>query len=232
MLTADGAEQRIKELIAPENFWITQRFILQFRKVMAYYRCAMMEIETKCNVLNEEFSLQYDRNPINGMKTRLKSMESIRQKLERKGLPMAPETVEEHIHDVAGVRVICAFPEDVYRIADALLAQDDIVLLKKKDYIQNPKPNGYRSLHLIVSVPIFLAREKRMMKVEIQLRTIAMDFWASLEHQMRYKKTADFSDGLIKELKICAELSAELDARMDKIRASVQPKEEKAASDT
>lgn len=194
----------------------------KFRKLMAYYRCAMMEIETKLNVLNEEFSLQYDRNPINGMKSRLKDIMSIKEKLERKGFPLNIASIEENLNDVAGVRVICSFPEDVYTLCNALLKQDDITLIEKKDYIVHPKPNGYRSLHLIVSVPIFLAHEKRIMKVEIQLRTIAMDFWASLEHQLRYKKDADFTEGMAAELEYCAELSAELDLRMDRLRNALQ----------
>jgi len=225
-------EEKIKALFDSELIEWSRNFARRFHKLMAYYRCAMMEIETKFNVLNEEFSLQYDRNPISGIKTRLKSMESIRKKLEKKGKPLSLEAIEENLHDVAGVRVVCSFPEDVYMLADALLKQDDITLLKKKDYIKNPKPNGYRSLHLIVTVPIFLAKEKRVMKVEIQLRTIAMDFWASLEHQLRYKKDFAFAPHMAEELKKCAELSAELDARMDKIRGCVQPQSEMAAGDT
>ena len=189
---------------------------------MAYYRCAIMEVETKFNVLNEEFSLRYDRNPINGIKSRLKRLDSITEKLERRDLPFTLETVEEHIHDVAGVRVICSFVDDVYLLADALLKQDDITLLEKKDYIANPKSNGYRSLHLIVTVPIFLEHEKRIMQVEIQLRTIAMDFWASLEHQLRYKKDVEFTEEMAKELQDCADLSAQLDARMDSLRDQVE----------
>ena len=189
---------------------------------MAYYRCAIMEIETKFNVLNEEFSLQYDRNPINGMKSRLKKMPSIKEKLERKNLPMTIDSIEENLNDIAGIRVICSFPEDVYMLADAFLKQDDITLIEKKDYIANPKPNGYRSLHLIVAVPIFLAHEKRIMKAEIQLRTIAMDSWASLEHQLRYKKDFEFTEHMAGELLHCAHLSAELDERMDALRAMVQ----------
>lgn len=192
--------------------------MMQFNKLMAYYRCAMMEIETKFNVLNEQFSLQYDRNPINGMKTRLKSLFSIREKLEGKGLPLSVPAIEENLSDIAGVRVICSFTDDVYLLRDALLKQDDITLICEKDYIKNPKPNGYRSLHLIVSVPIFLSHEKRSMKVEIQLRTISMDSWASLEHQLRYKKDFDFSEEMAYELLHCANLSAELDCRMDKLR--------------
>ena len=193
-----------------------------FTKLMAYYRCAMMEIETKLNVLNQEFSLRYDRNPISSIKSRMKSPASIREKLTRRGYDVTIENIEACLNDVAGVRVICAFPEDVRTIAKALLKQDDVELIEQKDYILNPKENGYRSLHLIVTVPIYLAHEKRKMRVEIQLRTIAMDFWASLEHQLRYKKNVEFTDEMAKELKFCAELSAELDRRMDHLRESVQ----------
>lgn len=186
-----------------------------FIKLMSYYKCAMMEIETKLNVLNEECSLETDRNPISSIKTRLKRLESIKEKLERQNFPKTLESIESNLYDVAGVRVICTFVEDVYAIAEALLKQDDITLIMKKDYIANPKPNGYRSLHLIISIPIFLSQEKREMKVEIQLRTIAMDFWASLEHQMRYKKNTTFTTQMENELYECAALSAELDLRMN-----------------
>lgn len=190
----------------------------RYQRLMAYYRCAMMEIETKLNVLNEEFSLRHDRNPISDIKSRLKHPESIREKLLRRGAPLTFDSLEETLSDVAGVRVICSFTADVYMIADALLSQDDITLLERKDYIKNPKPNGYRSLHLVVSVPIFLEHEKRPMKVELQLRTIAMDVWASLEHQLRYKKDNTFTEKMVGELLRCAELSAELDERMDVLR--------------
>ena len=193
-----------------------------FTKLMAYYRCAMMEIETKLNVLNQEFSLRLDRNPISSIKSRLKSPASIREKLTRRGIDVTVENIEACLNDVAGVRVICAFPEDVRTIAKALLKQDDVELIEKKDYILNPKENGYRSLQLIVTVPIYLAHEKRKMRVELQLRTMAMDFWASLEHQLRYKKNVNFTEEMAKELKFCAELSAELDRRMDHLRESVQ----------
>ena len=209
-----------------EIFEIVHKKSEAFFKLMAYYKCAMMEIETKFNVLDEEFSLRYDRNPINSIKSRLKSVSSIREKLERKNLPMTARTVEDNLYDVAGLRVICSFPEDVYLLADALLSQDDITLIEKKDYIKNPKPNGYRSLHLIVEVPIFLAREKHKMKVEIQLRTIAMDCWASLEHQLRYKKDLEFTRGMEEELLICADLSAELDRRMDRLHRLVAERKE------
>lgn len=215
------SEEDIKKTFADELFERSKPIMEKFSKLMAYYRCAMMEIETKFNVLNEEFSLQYDRNPISGMKSRLKSPVSIKKKLESRNLPITVDSIESNLNDVAGIRVICSFPEDVYMLADALTKQDDIVLVQKKDYIKNPKPNGYRSLHLIVSVPIFLAHEKRAMKVEIQLRTIAMDFWASLEHQLRYKKDVVFTEQMAEELFNCAELSAELDLRMDALRTIV-----------
>lgn len=211
-------QKRVKAFFEGTNVEELGERMMKFERLMAYYRCAMMEIETKLNVLNEEFSLRYDRNPINGIKTRLKSLFSIREKLERKGLPLTVEAIEKELTDVAGVRVICSFNDDVYLLRDALLKQDDITLICEKDYIEKPKPNGYRSLHLIVSVPIFLAHEKRSMHVEIQLRTIAMDTWASLEHQLRYKKNLEFSTEMADELLHCADLSAELDRRMDELR--------------
>ena len=194
----------------------------EFIRLMTYYRCAMMEVETKFNVLNQEFSLRHDRNPINSIKSRLKSMPSIMEKLQRRNLPMNIQSVETCLNDIAGIRVVCAFEQDVYTLAKALLKQDDITLIEVKDYIENPKPNGYRSLHLIISVPIFLENEKRVMKVEIQLRTIAMDCWASLEHQLRYKKNHEFTETMAKELERCASISAELDMRMDGLRKQVE----------
>lgn len=213
----------LQTLLADES--VIENAIPQLKKftsLMSYYRCAIMEIETKFNVLNEEFSLQHDRNPISDIKTRLKKPMSIKEKIERRGLPLTVESIEENLNDIAGIRIICTFPEDIYRLADSFLKQDDINLIEKKDYIKNPKPNGYRSLHLIVSVPIFLAQEKRIMKAEVQLRTIAMDSWASLEHQLRYKKDFEFTEQMADELLYCAHLSSELDAKMDALRAIVQ----------
>lgn len=201
--------------------WAEQKG-MEIQRLMTYYRCAMMEVETKFKVLDEEYSLQHDRNPINSIKTRLKKVRSITEKLERKNLELTPESVEENIRDVAGVRVICAFEKDVYTLAEALLRQDDVTLIQKKDYIQNPKPNGYRSLHLIISIPIFLGNEKKNMYVEIQLRTIAMDCWASLEHQLRYKKNLETQEEIETELFRCAELSKELDSKMDKLRMQLE----------
>ena len=192
-----------------------------FVKLMTYFKCAMMEVETKFNVLNEEFSLQHDRNPISTVKCRLKSPVGIKRKLEKYGCPYTLEAIRNTVHDVAGVRVCCSFLDDVYMLADAFLSQDDVTLITRKDYIKNPKENGYRSLHLIVGIPIFLANEKQIMHVEIQLRTIAMDFWASLEHQLRYKKDRNFTPEMARELLHCAEMSADLDERMDKLRSQI-----------
>ncbi len=192
-----------------------------FIKLMTYYRSAMMQIETKFKVLSEYYSLEHDRNPMQTIKTRLKNPASIRNKLERFGRKMHVDEIESFLHDVAGVRVICSFVEDVYLLADALLSQDDVTLVEKKDYISKPKKNGYRSLHLIVSIPIFLSSEKRQVRVEIQLRTIAMDIWASLEHQMNYKRE-DFPKDLSRELYECAELAATLDERMNAMNRCVR----------
>ena len=211
-------KEKIREFFEGKLKEVSQSRLYNFSKLMAYYKCAMMEIETKLNVLDVEFSLQHDRNPINDIKSRLKSFSSIKEKLERQGLPFSIESIEEHLKDIAGVRVVCSFPDDVYMLAESLLQQDDIELVSKKDYIKSPKPNGYRSLHLIITVPIFLAHEKKRMKVEIQLRTIAMDVWASLEHQLRYKKDTAYTKEMAEELLYCANLSAELVERMDKLR--------------
>jgi len=202
--------------------WI-QQYAVPFRELMAYYRCAMMEVSTKFSVLNEELSLQYDRNPIETVKTRLKSPESMFGKMQRRGLPVTLENIEEHLHDIAGVRVICSFPSDIYMLADAFLRQDDIRLIERKDYIEHPKPSGYRSLHLIVEIPIFLHNCKRLMKVEVQFRTLAMDWWASLEHKILYKKDVRITPQLQQELLECARISADLDQRMEAARQQAEP---------
>ena len=193
---------------------------LPFNQLMAYYRCAIMEVETKFKVLNEQFSLQYDRNPIESIKTRIKSTEGIIKKANRKKIPFTMQAIEENIRDIAGIRVICSFSEDIYMLADCLLKQDDIRLVEMKDYIKHPKESGYRSLHVIIEIPIFLQNEKRYMKVEVQLRTIAMDFWASVEHKLRYKKNIPDSEAetLAVELSSYADQLAELDNKMEQIK--------------
>lgn len=202
----------------------------ELKQLMTYYNCAMLEIETKFRVLSQEFSLEQDYNPIETIKSRLKSMDSIVEKLQRKNLPLELESIENNMKDVAGIRVICPFLSDIYRMASCLMEQDDILLIEKKDYIKNPKKNGYRSLHLIVETPIFLQKEKRMMKVEVQFRTIAMDFWASLEHRMHYKKNLDdkMQEMLVAELRDCAEESANLDIRMETVKDYIEENTEKS----
>ena len=179
-----------------------------------------MEVETKFNVLNEELSLVYDRNPIETIKSRIKSPESIIDKVMRKGIPLTVDSIEKNISDIAGIRVICAFPNDIYMLSEALLRQDDVRLITRKDYIRQPKDNGYRSLHLIIETPIFLHNQTRLMKVEVQLRTISMDWWASLEHKIRYKKNLADDARVARELQECAEMGTELDRRMEKIHES------------
>ena len=193
-----------------------------FRHLMTYYRCAIMEVETKFRVLDVQMSLHRESNPIESIKTRLKSPESIFGKLQRRNLPLTLESIENNLFDIAGVRVICSFPEDIYFLAEALLRQDDVTLIERKDYIRNPKPNGYRSLHLIIEVPIFLQNETRRMKVEVQFRTIAMDFWASLEHQLRYKKNLENAEEICRELKECADVITSVDYRMQELRGKIE----------
>ncbi len=218
------ALRKFSEAIENKDVGEIKESIERLRLLMACYRCAMMEIETKFRVLNEQFSLQHERNPIESIKTRIKSFESIQGKVIRKGLPMTVESIEQNLFDIAGVRVICAFTDDIYMLAECLLQQDDITLVTIKDYISSPKPNGYRSLHLIVEIPIFLAEEKKQVKVEVQLRTIAMESWANLEHRMRYKKDVpeDILHRIDDELNQCAAMSAELDEKMQRVRSIIE----------
>ncbi len=199
---------------------IIQESIAPAEEFFAEYACAIMEVETKFKVLNEMFSLKYDGNPIESITSRVKGYDSIIRKVIKKNIPRNLASIEENIHDIAGVRVICSFVDDIYRLANCLLQQDDVTLISQKDYIKNPKPSGYRSLHLIISVPIYLENEKKDVKVEVQLRTIAMDFWASLEHKLKYKKNLpeEKKDMLSQELIDCANESAELDRRMQTVR--------------
>ncbi len=196
--------------------------------LMLYYRCAIREVETKFRVLDDQLSIHGARNPIESIKTRLKSMRSIREKLERLGLPFECDSICEGLSDVAGVRVICSFIDDVYMLADCLLKQDDITLVKIKDYIKDPKPNGYRSLHLIIEIPIFLSNEKRSVRVEVQLRTIAMETWANLEHRMFYKN--ELSEDIKKQTRAmlleCALKSRDLDMEMQAIRDIIEGKKD------
>ena len=194
---------------------------IEFDKMMMMYSCAIKEVATKLQVLNDELSIMSKRNPIEFIKTRIKKPDSIATKLKKKGLPLSIETIRNHLNDVAGVRVICAFIDDIYKIADMLIAQDDVHLIKTKDYIKNPKMNGYRSYHLIVEVPVFFSDHKEQMRVEVQIRTIAMDFWASLEHQVKYKKDIKDAENIAYELRACADVINSTDFHMQAIRDSI-----------
>lgn len=202
------------KIVVPELFFEEAE---RFAEAMLYNKCAIKEIQTKLEILNDELSLKTKRNPIESISSRLKQPKSIIGKLRRNNWPITVDSLEEHLNDVAGVRVICSFIEDIYSVADMFVKQDDINVLIRKDYIKNPKDNGYRSLHLIVEVPIFLSEKVLKRRVEVQIRTIAMDFWASLEHQVKYKKGIPDADRIVQELADCASVIAETDKKMQDI---------------
>lgn len=207
------------KLSVPEGFDFNQYFgdIYQFREFMLRYQCALKEIQTKFEVLNDHLSIAYNRNPIEMIKSRVKTPKSIVEKLKRRGFELSYDSITENLNDVAGIRIICSFVNDIYEVANMLVSQDDVKLLEVKDYIKNPKPNGYRSYHMIVEVPVFMANNKLNMKVEVQLRTIAMDFWASLEHKIHYKKDLPESEDIVRQLKDCADLITIADLKMQEI---------------
>lgn len=215
-------ELDLKALMTSEFPEVRLEQAYPFMELMMQYRCALMEVETKLNVLNEEFTMKNNRNPFESIKSRIKSPISILEKMQRKGYALSAESIEKNLSDIAGIRVICSFPDDIYATARLLTQQDDITVLEVKDYIKNPKPNGYRSLHLILEVPIFLAEQKKGMKVEVQFRTIAMDFWASLEHKLKYKKDIPNAEEISEELRECAEASSMLDLRMQILRDRIE----------
>ncbi len=195
-----------------DNYFVNQA--IQFRELMMMYNCAIREVRTKLEVLNDELSIRNSRNPIEFIESRIKRPLSIVDKLKRYGEPVNVESIERSLNDVAGIRVICPFIDNIYSVADMLLSQDDITLIKKKDYIENPKPNGYRSLHLILEVPVFFSNQKKPMRVEVQIRTIAMDFWSSVDHQLKYKHDVPNADELSAQLKECADIISQTDMRM------------------
>ena len=222
--SSNTLRNKLIDIFDDDSLHSFQQFMASSRDLMSCYRCAIMEIETKFRVLDERFSLAHDRNPIDDIQSRLKSPESIRDKLLRKNLPFTLEAIEQNLFDVAGVRIVCSFIDDIYMLADCLMQQDDITLIKQKDYIKQPKANGYRSLHLIVEGPIFLQDQKKLMKVEVQFRTIAMESWANLEHQLRYKKSLspDIIEKTEKRLGECAKLSNLLDTQMQEIKDVIE----------
>jgi putative GTP pyrophosphokinase len=199
----------------------------EFRLLMMKYDCALSEVRTKLDVLNKELSLRNKRNPFEAIRMRIKTPESIYNKLASKGVDMTIDNISKNLSDVAGIRVICSFVDDIYMLADCLAGQDDIKVLLRKDYIKKPKKSGYRSLHLIIEIPIFLTENKEYMKVEVQFRTIAMDFWATLEHKMKYKKELENAEVISEDLKFSADLINQIDMRMQQIREKIDAGEDK-----
>ncbi len=209
-----------RELLSnPDNFY---KMAFEFQQIMMIYESAIKQIETKLDILNKENKVSGRRNPIETVKSRIKSPQSIASKLEKKNLPVTFESMTENLHDIAGVRVICPYISDIYSVRDMLLKQPDITLLEEKDYINSPKDSGYRSLHLVIEVPVYLSESTHNVKVELQLRTIAMDFWASLEHELRYKTTTKVPESVRRELYRVAETIAMTDREMEEIAIELQ----------
>ena len=207
------------KLSVPGDFY---KMAFQFQQIMMIYESAIKQIETKLEILNKESSVNRTRNPISTVKSRIKSPESIAKKLEKKGLPVNFDSMMENLNDIAGVRVICPYISDIYSVRDMLLKQPDLTLIRQNDYIDKPKESGYRSLHLVMEIPVYLSKTEHDVRVEIQLRTIAMDFWASLEHQLRYKNSAKVPDSVRRELFRVAETIAMTDREMEEIAIELQ----------
>ena len=211
----------VPDMVQVPEMWVGQAH--QFQQAMMRYTCAIREVKTKLEVLNDELSVKNQRNPIEMIKSRVKKPKSIVEKLQRRGFEISLESMEKNLDDVAGIRIICSFLDDIYEVADMLIRQDDVKVIAVKDYIQNPKPNGYRSYHMIIEIPVFFSDSKKPIRVEVQIRTIAMDFWASLDHQLKYKKSFIDDNGEIsEELKQCAEVIAGTDVKMLEIRKKIE----------
>lgn len=205
--------------ISPEQ---VEEKIEEINETLLIYRSAIKEVKTKLDILDDELKIKRKRNPIEYMKSRVKTPSSIMDKLRRKGFEMSIDSARKNLNDIAGIRVICSFVGDIYDIAKMLIRQDDIKLIEEKDYIRNPKPNGYRSLHLVIEIPIFFSDHAEPVRVEVQIRTIAMDFWASLEHKLYYKTSGESPVHITQDLKECAELIASTDMRMQDIQREVE----------
>ena len=206
---------RVPDVAQVPDIWLDQA--RQFQQVMMHYTCAIREVKTKLEVLNDELSVKNQRNPIEMIKSRVKKPLSIVEKLQRRGLEVSLESMVKNLDDVAGVRIICSFVDDIYEVAEMLVRQDDVKVIAVKDYIKNPKPNGYRSLHLVIETPVYLSEKKELVHVEVQIRTIAMNFWATLEHDLKYKTDSVVSADLAQQLKDCAETIASTDQQMQDI---------------
>ena len=221
MGNSDFQRMVLTETVLPKEPEEIFKQIENFKELMLTYNSAIREVTTKLEILNDELSLDDGKNPIQFIKSRVKKPLSIVDKLQRLGKEINVESIMGSLNDVAGIRVIASFVDDVYKIADILVKQDDIFLVEAKDYIKNPKPNGYRSYHLIIEVPIFFSQKKQWVRVEVQIRTVAMDFWASLEHQVKYKKELKDTKEIERELKECADTIAATDVQMMNIRNKI-----------
>lgn len=210
-------QKRIQQM--SEEF---QRMVDDFFSIQCRYSAAMREVQTKLEILDDEFQSRHRRNPIHHIESRMKTIQSMMEKLRRKNYAVSMASAVENLTDIAGIRVICSYVEDVYTVAKLLTDQDDVKLLDMRDYIRHPKANGYRSLHLIVEIPVFLQDGRINVPVEVQIRTIAMDFWASLEHSMRYKAQGIVPEEICKELQQVGEDIAALDKRMQNIHDRIE----------
>ncbi len=200
----------------------------EYARIQGVYEAGIREINARLQTLDSEFSFRYLHNPIHHIESRVKSLNSIVMKLHSIGCPISISNAKKNLHDIAGVRVVCRYVDDIYRIADLLLAQDDISLILEKNYIKNPKPNGYRSLHIVVDVPVYISKGKLYIPVEIQIRTVAMDFWATLEHGIRYKATDEVPQSIVDQLRACADVITETDYKMQEIFKALQMVGDKA----
>ena len=211
-----------RTLSNPNDFY---KMAFQFQQIMMIYESAIKQIETKLDILNKESKVGRKRNPIETVKSRIKAPDSIAAKLEKKKLPVTFDSMIQNLNDIAGVRVICPYISDIYNVRDMLLKQPDIKLITQNDYIEKPKESGYRSLHLVIEIPVYLSKTQHNVRVEIQLRTIAMDFWASLEHQIHYKNPAEVPESIRRELFRVAETIAMTDREMEEIALELQTRE-------
>lgn len=209
----------IDEDIAKDDYYA---LMSEYQQMILLYESAVKQLTTKFEIFNQEYKMRGARNPIETVKSRVKGPESIVRKMKKYGFERSLTSIVQNLNDVAGVRVICSYVSDIYLVRDMLLAQKDVTLVEERDYIKNPKENGYRSLHLIIELPVYLTRTMSRVKAEIQIRTIAMDFWASLEHNIRYKVVDAFPPGVVKELRDCAEIIAVTDSRMEAIAHKLQ----------
>ncbi len=199
-----------------------EKYLNYFSEQMLLYGAAIKKVSTTLEILDDEFHLRNDYNPIHHIETRLKTPQSIFNKLTKRGFPMTMESIHDNLTDIAGIRVICNYIDDAYRIADLLIAHNDIELLEKKDYIACPKPSGYRSLHLIVNVSVYMSEGSVQIPAEIQIRTIAMDYWATLEHRLKYKNEGSVPPDLHHKMKGCSEELADMEARMQEIQRETE----------